>query len=202
MSRKCDYCGETFTTISRMRLHEDEDCEIAAVDEWFVPEPDVAALPDRPLGRDEHSHIENHPDVETVEMAFQDPDVQEFAISVAIEVDGYTYAVFHSPATEQWEITASGEDFDETRWNHIEQMNEEMSRELDADMPSVEVIKQMENLPETITVSCPHCMGEHTAHATFNAELITLGQFEYTTTCDETRRKLTETITTDDDIPS
>jgi hypothetical protein len=186
-NRECDYCGEGFRTLTRLRLH---DCRLRDVGEALIPDPDPEDLPAGRLSAETLDAIAAHEAVEEVEQAMNMPaDVERDVISFVISTDGTVYGLHSHHDTGEWEITVTGDDFatveEENRhWlaNEIEKFTGE----------SVSPDNVNPDLPSTITRECEYCGDTHELHPDFEPEVISMGELEYNGYCDKTGKLLIE----------
>jgi hypothetical protein len=126
-SRTCDGCGESFDTLTRLRLH---DCPDGgnAIEAALLPEPQPDQLPERALEEDEYTALADHDRIDSVTnmMNVSLPGDKE-ALSFVLEIDGYAYGLHCDHDTAEWEIIAEGDDLEDVGKAHGEWLAEDVS---------------------------------------------------------------------------
>lgn len=196
MSRTCDSCGESFGTLTRLRLH---DCpnESSLVDEAFLPKPDPDKMPNAILDRAQFEGLKNDARIDRVENMLNVPLPGDHkAISIVVEVDGFAYGLHCDHETSEWDIITEGDDFDEVKEEHMQWVSRDIENvsggPLDSEFSdSIEV-------PDQITKECEICGGEHVLTAQPGSFPSTMGLMEYEGICEESGHPIIVTESPDE----
>lgn len=182
--RICDNCGESFATLTKLRLHDCPD-EGGLIDNAFLPEPQPDKLPDRVLQTDEFEALENDPRIESVTKMMDVPlPGDSEAISFVVEIDGHVYGLHCDHDTSEWSIVAEGSNLDEVRKAHSEWLSEDIGK-VTGGSPDPESLDGVK-VPDEITTDCSMCGGSHALTAQPDSFPSSMGFLEYEGFCEET----------------
>ena len=182
-NRECEDCGDSFGTLSKLRLH---DCpeEGSLIDDALLPEPQPDKLPNKVFGEDEFRELTQNSRIDRVEKMLDLPLPGEAeAISLVYETDGHAYGLHCDPDTHEWTLTVDRSNFERVKKQHSEWLSDEIG-EATGDSPDPEKLDRA--APETITKDCDMCGGSHELTAQPNSFPSALGMLEYEGFCEET----------------
>ncbi len=183
-NRICDSCGESFRTLTKLRLHDCPD-EGGLIDDAFLPEPQPDELPNRVLEKGEFEALQNDSRIESVTKMMDVPlPGDSEAISFIVEIDGRAYGLHCDHDTAEWDIVAEGSNLDEVRKQHSEWLSNDIG-EVTGGSPDPESLDGVE-VPEEITVDCNMCDGSHVLSAQPDSFPSSMGFLEYEGFCKET----------------
>lgn len=149
----------------------------------MTPDLDVEKFPQRHLTEDEFAALKSHERVERVEQVLDNPAV-DGVISFVMETTSHAYGLHSDHRTAEWFVTTSDHEYEDTEYErtkkqHLEWVADDIARVNDSEPPDIDVLTQ--DIPETITVDCPHC---DSAHEAFDPVLLEMGQMEYNAYCE------------------
>lgn len=193
MARTCDTCGESFETLTKLRLHDCPD-ESGLVQNAFLPEPDPEALPDRILTEEDVSELQSHSDISRVKNMLDVPlPGENELLSFILRVNDRSYGLHCDHETAQWSIVAEGENHDQVKRAHQEWLADDIEV-VAGGGPDADQLGGLD-VPETITEDCDMCGDSHELTAQPDLFPTSVGLMEYEGFCDETNHPI---ITTND----
>jgi len=183
-NRTCDDCGESFQTLTKLRLHDCPGGDGPFL-EALLPEPQPEELPERIIETDEFQALKDDDRIDSVinMMDFPLPDEKE-AISFLVEIDGHAYGLHCDHETAEWDIIAEGDDTDRVRAAHSDWVSNDVEK-VTGSATDPEVLDNIE-VPDEITTDCSMCGGTHELTAQPESITTVAGVFEYEGFCEET----------------
>ncbi|GAB7093429.1 hypothetical protein JCM30237_05810 [Halolamina litorea] len=196
MVRECEACGEEFATLSRLRLH---DCPEQEKEELLVGlsgEPDVDALPDRPLTEEEFQVLQNDERIGRVKEVLSAPGTGSKVISFIYEAEEMVFGMHSDHDTGDWIVTTRGgaSEFERVEDRHDEWVSKDIERVTggSVDMDNVGPVK------DELTINCGLCGDEHVLKADPNKQMAEIGLMEYTGYCEGEGEPLVRTYSLDE----
>ncbi|WP_436926804.1 hypothetical protein [Halosimplex amylolyticum] len=184
MARTCDSCGESFETLSSLRLHDCPD-EGGLVEDALLPEPKPDEMPDEVIDKEQFEELKNDARISRVEKMLDMPlPGDREAISIVVEIDGYSYGLHCDHDTAEWAIVAEGPDYEEVKEKHMGWLSEDIG-EVTGDAPSPDFLDSLD-VPDKIRKDCDMCDGSHELTAQPDSFPSSMGLMEYEGVCDET----------------
>lgn len=191
MPRVCDSCGESFKTLTKLRLH---DCpkESGLVEEALLPEPDPDQLPSEILDKDQYEELENDSRISRVEKMLDTPlPGDNEAISIVVEIDECSYGLHCDHDTAEWHLVAEGDSYEEVKEEHMQWLSQDIGK-VTGDAPNTENLDSFD-VPDNITRDCEMCGISHELTAQPDSFPSSVGLMEYEGFCEESGQPITIT---------
>ncbi len=159
-------------------------------------EPDVDALPDRPLTEEEFQVLQNDERIGRVKEVLSAPGTGSKVISFIYEAEEMVFGMHSDHDTGDWIVTTRGgaSEFERVEDRHDEWVSKDIERVTggSVDMDNVGPVK------DELTINCGLCGDEHVLKADPNKQMAEIGLMEYTGYCEGEGEPLVRTYSLDE----